>query len=257
VVYKINTPGIADLAVTNDQIATSTIEVTKLNANLLGALVPIGGIIMWSGTEDQIAGFPNWQLCDGSAISSGSLSGTNTPDLVGRFILGTDTYDTGEGRWEENITGDSNATGGSKDAIVVSHDHDVSNDSHNHGVSNDSHSHGDSFSVGRGTLAASTSGDASHTHTVEVPAGAAQGGGGNPNYWQGSQTISTQSNTGDHDHNISMSGSPSFTGSVSANSTGATIDNNSTGIIIDTEGSSGTNKNLPPYYSLAYIMRVA
>ena len=146
-VYQIDTPGLEDQAVTNDKIESGTIEINRLDATLAGALVPIGGIIMWSGTADQISGFPNWQLCDGSVINSGSLSGTNTPDLVGRFILGTDTYDTGEERWEETITGDDTASGGSKDAIVVTHNHGVSNDSHNHGVSNDSHTHSDTFQL--------------------------------------------------------------------------------------------------------------
>ena len=224
-VYQIDTPGLEDQAVTNDKIETGTIEINRLDATLAGALVPVGGIIMWSGTADQIAGFPNWQLCDGSAISSGSLSGTNTPDLVGRFILGTDTYDTGEGRWEETITGDDTPTGGSKDAIVVSHNHDVSNDSHNHGVSNDSHTHGDTFQLNNA--------QAFGYRTNTSPTDAVQGTGGNFAY-----------------------STPTLIGSVSANSTGIDIDNNSTGIDIDTEGSSGTNKNLPPYYSLAYIMRI-
>jgi hypothetical protein len=227
VVYQIDTPGLEDQAVTNDKIESGTIEINRLDATLAGALVPIGGIIMWSGTADQIAGFPNWQLCDGSAISSGSLSGTNTPDLVGRFILGTDTYDTGEGRWEETITGDDTPTGGSKDAIVVTHNHGVSNDSHNHGVSNDSHNHGDTFQL----------------NNVQS---------------FGYRTLfgnSGQDNIDTANQNFSYS-TPSLAGSVSANSTGIDIDNNSTGIDIDNEGSSGTNANLPPYYSLAYIMRI-
>ena len=244
-VYQLDTPGLEDLAVTTDKIDTAAVSTVQADDSINNALVPIKGIIMFSGTESEIPA--NWSLCDGT---------NGTPNLADKFIIAANSFSTGDNEWQSGVTGSNLATGGSKDAIVVSHDHDVSNDSHNHGVSNDSHSHGDSFSVGRGTLGASTSGDASHTHTVEVPAGAAQGGGGNPNYWQGSQTISTQSNTGDHDHNISMSGSPSFAGSVSANSTGATIDSNSTGITIDTEGSSGTNKNLPPYFAIAYIMRV-
>jgi hypothetical protein len=225
VVYQLDTPGIENQAVTNDKIETGTIEINRLDAALAGALVPVGGIIMWSGTKLQIDGFANWQLCDGSAILSGSLSGTNTPDLVGRFILGTSSYDTGQNRWEENITGGSNATGGSKDAIVVTHNHGVSNDSHNHGVSNDSHNHGNTFSL--------TGIQAFGYRTSTSPTDSVEGTGGNFAY-----------------------SSPGLTGSVSANSTGITIDNDSTGITIDNEGSSGTNKNLPPYYSLAYIIRI-
>ena len=224
-VYQLDTPGIENQAVTNEKIETGTIEINRLDAALAGALVPVGGIIMWSGTKLQIDGFANWQLCDGSSILSGSLSGSNTPNLVGRFILGTSSYDTGQNRWEENITGNSTATGGSKDAIVVTHNHGVSNDSHNHGVSNDSHSHGNTFAL--------TNVENFAYRSSNNPSDTIDGAGGNMAYR-----------------------TPGLSGSVSANSTGITIDNEDTGITIDNEGSSGTNKNLPPYYSLAYIMRI-
>ena len=210
-VYQIDTPGLEDQAVTNDKIESGTIEINRLDATLAGALVPIGGIIMWSGTADQISGFPNWQLCDGSVINSGSLSGSNTPDLVGRFILGTDTYDTGEERWEETITGDDTASGGSKDAIVVSHNHGVSNDSHNHGITDGGHAHN----------------------------------------FAGVRVESNQGQNGNDDNEAYDNGR-----TTSPQVTGISIDNNSTGITINNQGVSGTNANLPPYYSLAYIMRI-
>ena len=244
-VYQLDTPGLEDLAVTTEKIDTAAVSTAQADDSINNALVPVKGIIMFSGTESEIPG--NWALCNGS---------NGTPNLTNQFIIAASSFSAGDNEWKSNVTGSNLPSGGSKDAIVVTHNHDISNDSHNHGVSNDSHSHGDSFSVGRGSLGASTTGDASHTHSVVVPAGAAQGGGPDANYWRNSQTISTQSNTGDHDHTISMSGSPSISGSVSSNSTGITIDNDATGITIDNEGSSGTNKNLPPYFAIAYIMRV-
>jgi microcystin-dependent protein len=62
--------------------------------------VPSGGIILWSGS---IASIPaGWLLCNGSS---------GTPDLRDRFVIGAgSTYAVA-------------ATGGSKDAIVVSHSH--------------------------------------------------------------------------------------------------------------------------------------
>ena len=55
------------------------------------AAIPVGGIIMWYGALIDIPS--NWQLCDGSAISSGPLFGVgnNTPDLTNRFIIGADS----------------------------------------------------------------------------------------------------------------------------------------------------------------------
>ena len=50
-----------------------------------GGVVPIGGIIMWSGAVVDID--PHWALCDG---------GGTTPDLTDRFIVGAGgTYAVG------------------------------------------------------------------------------------------------------------------------------------------------------------------
>jgi len=75
------------------------------------SIIPAGVILMWSGS---IASVPSgWFLCDGN---------NSTPDLRSRFIVGAgSTYAV-------------NATGGSTDAIVVSHTHTatVSDPGHNH-----------------------------------------------------------------------------------------------------------------------------
>jgi hypothetical protein len=67
---------------------------------------------MWSGT---IASIPSgWFLCNGS---------NGTPDLRNRFVIGA-SVDSG-GQSVTTITGGNTKTGGSKDAIVVSHSHDI------------------------------------------------------------------------------------------------------------------------------------
>jgi hypothetical protein len=69
-----------------------------------------GMIMMWSGT---IATIPTgWLLCNGSS---------GTPDLRDKFIIGANA-DSG-GAAKTNITGSYTQTGGTKDAIVVSHTH--------------------------------------------------------------------------------------------------------------------------------------
>jgi hypothetical protein len=73
-------------------------------------IIPSGLISMWSGT---IATIPSgWLLCDGS---------NSTPDLRNRFIIGANADDAGVAK--TNITGSPTQTGGTKDAIVVSHTH--------------------------------------------------------------------------------------------------------------------------------------
>jgi microcystin-dependent protein len=78
-------------------------------------IIPSGVILMWSGS---IATIPaGWVLCDGS---------NSTPDLRNRFIVGAgSTY---------SVAG----TGGSADAIVVSHTHTGTTGAMN---SNATHSH--------------------------------------------------------------------------------------------------------------------
>ena len=82
-----------------------------------------GMIMMWSGT---IATIPSgWLLCNGSS---------GTPDLRNRFVIGAFLDDSGTAK--TTITGSATQTGGSKDAIVVSHTHtassSVSDPGHNH-----------------------------------------------------------------------------------------------------------------------------
>lgn len=133
-----------------------------------------GMILMWSGS---IVSIPSgWALCDGTS---------GTPNLVDRFIVcAGSTYAVG-------------ATGGSANAIVVSHTH----------------------------TATSTVTDPGHNHTL-IASQEAVGAGGDTGYRNGSGTTGT-------------------------NTTGITV-----ATTIASSGSSGTNANLPPYYALAYIMKL-
>ena len=68
-------------------------------AESTAGLVPVGGIIMWSGT---IAGIPvNWFLCNGA---------NGTPDLRDKFIVGATSDDAGVAK--SNIEGVLKSTGG-------------------------------------------------------------------------------------------------------------------------------------------------
>lgn len=148
--------------------------------------IPVGGIILWSGS---IASIPaNWQLCNGT---------NGTPDLRNTFVVGAAVDSSGEAN--TTITTSTTKTGGSKDAVLVSHSHFVAN--------TDSIGGSSSF----GTL-------------------------------NSSQTMSRTVGSG--------SGSD-FTYGLGGTTTTATVGNT------NTAGSSATNANLPPYYALAYIMRIA
>lgn len=61
--------------------------VTPTHTQMNQALVPIGGIIMWSGSAASVP--TGWRLCDGGTVSRSDGSGNITvPDLRNKFILG-------------------------------------------------------------------------------------------------------------------------------------------------------------------------
>jgi hypothetical protein len=145
---------------------TSTTQVAS-TAFVTANSVPSGAILLWSGS---VASIPTgFVICDGT---------NSTPDLRNRFVVGAgSTYSVDD-------------TGGSADAVVVSHTHTVTDPGHNHSVPN-----------------------------------------------SGSQNNSFDS------------------GTTVGNDTTGTSGTATTGISIASAGESGTNKNLPPYYALAYIMK--
>ena len=166
-------------------LTTPTAAADAANKSYVDTSIPIGGIIMWSGS---IATIPtNWKLCDGA---------NNTPNLTNKFVIGA-IVDSGSTA-ATNITGNATQSGGNKDAIVVSHSHGVT--------------------------------DPGHTHN--------------------------QLNGQDNDY-LDGTGGINARRASKGNYQGTIIINNTTGITIKTEGESGTNKNLPPYYALAFIMRVS
>ena len=124
--------------------------------------VPIGSIIMWWGSTGSIPS--GWSLCDGTTVN-----GYATPDLRDKFVIGAgSSYAV-------------NATGGSKDAVVVE-----------------------------------------HNHTTNIDGGHVIPGNGGSTYPYG--------------------GAGSYSSTVFS---------------MQNEGVSGTDKNLPPYHALCYIMRTS
>lgn len=88
---------------------TNTTQVAT-TAFVLANSIPSGLISMWSGS---IASIPSgWVLCNGS---------NSTPDLRNKFIIGAHSDTAGVAY--TTVTGSNTTTGGTKDAIVVSHTH--------------------------------------------------------------------------------------------------------------------------------------
>jgi hypothetical protein len=119
----------------NLQIAT-----TAFVTNAIATTVPSGVIVMWSGSVASVPG--GWFLCNGF---------NNTPDLRNRFIVGAgNTYAVA-------------ATGGSANAVVVSHDH----------------------------TATSTVTDPGHAHIYNTKAGTQPQSGSSTQCWNGDRNATT------------------------------------------------------------------
>ena len=215
-VYQLDTPGLEDQAVTTQKIDTGAVTLERAAASVTNALVPIKGIIMFSGTAAEVPA--NWSLCDGS---------NGTPDLRNKFVISSQSYDTGDNRWETNITGTGTATGGSKDSHLPSHTHGI-NTSGNATLTDPGHNHG---------ITEPNSGNG-HKHSISF----------------------TNTDSGFGRSEESGSGGQAGTNDTNFSTTGITIDDNTTGITLggstESQGSSNVNQNLPPYFALAFIMRV-
>jgi hypothetical protein len=187
----------ANTGTNNTQIATTAFVQTALAGGF-----PSGGIVLWSGS---IAAIPSgWALCNGS---------NGTPDLRNRFVVGAGSSYAVD------------ATGGSADAIAVSHTHTFSATTgsagaHQHFVAGGTYSGGNSGSL-----------ESNPNNTLKV----GDNLGGNQNQYN-LQSVTTAADKGKTDsagaHTHTVSGTTAST------------------------GSSGTNANLPPYFALAYIMKL-
>lgn len=165
------------------------------NAPTTSPAIPSGGIIIWSGSTGSVPA--TWFLCDGT---------NGTPDLRDRFIIGAgNTYAV-------------NATGGTADAIVVSHTHTATSVVTDPGHDHATHGQGTIFDSGTGASYYLSNSDNSFS------------GGGGASFGR-SLTVDTDMKT-------------------SNTTTGVTVATTNA-----SAGVSGTNANLPPYYALAYIMK--
>ena len=179
--------------------------------------IPIGGIILWSGAQNAIP--TNWNLCDGT---------NGTPDLRGQFVIGAGgSYNVG------------NTGGESEHTLTVNE-----MPSHNHTFTGNSHTH----SLNLEGLTTSSNG--AHTHTFQSENGwkpfndlnhIGDGIGYSLNFYSYGNYNPIQS-AGKHTHTISGSG---------------TIDSTVATGTISNVGGSQPHNNLPPYYALCYIMKIA
>ena len=201
--------------------------------------VPSGIIVMWSGTHNNIP--KGWNLCDGT---------NGTPDLRDRFIVGSgNKYSIGD-------------TGGSDSVTLTTSQ--LPRHSHGSGTlgtgSAGSHSHGS------GTLKTSTSGSHSHTgstntsgshsHTISLygtGTWTANVSGRGDNDSPISKSTST---SGSHSHSLSINSAGSHSHTISGSTSSGGSHSHSISGSTSSTGSGQAHENRPPYYALAYIMKL-
>ena len=235
---KLDTDAVTTIKIKDKQITTA-----KLADSVGNFFFPIGGIIMWSGGAATIP--PNFRLCDGQ---------NGTPDLRGRFIVGAGgpytpgdtggfnqvtlteaqlaTHNHGDGTYGTDANEHAHGTG----TLVMdtnSHQHPAGD----YGTSEHNHKHNYSY--------ASAGGSGSELEQEGRPDGARlQGRTGETSPIDHSHTVTGNSGLNEHAHQISGS---------TANHTHS---HDITGVSGDS-GSSQPHENRPPYYALAYIMKVS
>lgn len=198
-------------------------KITDLVNFIKDNCIEVGMMMMWSGTIDSIPA--RWALCDGN---------NGTPDLTDKFVIGAgDTYAVGAfgGAVSHNHAATVAAAG--------AHTHSAESGEHTLTVDEIPSHHHQMIATAGGTQVPfnstadtdspimadyDTGGDAKYSLRGRLGAtgdraGTSQVGGGQPHSHSGGTT----SENGSHTHSITVDG----------------------------------NSNLPPYYALAFIMKVA
>ena len=161
------------------------------NLNVTGSfnLLPRGTIVAFNGKEAP----EGWAICNGTTVKDSNNEDYVTPDLKGRFIYGYNNSRFGE-------------TGGSKDAIVVTHNHGGST------TEAGKHQH--------------------HYNDIYMFEHKDRGGGSH----------GSQGSDNDNEHEYTRGKHTDH------------VENHSH--TISSDGESGTDKNLPPYVILLYIIKL-
>jgi len=203
--------------------------IVSASHHTLNGAVPIGGIILWSGTTGNIPA--GWVLCAGQTVARSDGAGNIVaPNLRDRFVVGAGNA------YAVNAVGGAQAQPGSTD-WHNGHAHNASTDAqgtHNHGGFTGN------FTLGISHMP-------SHSHSISLnavgvaasaPAVAYAQSGGTGS----SITTNSQGGSDPHRHSIGNDGSHAHNVSVAL------------------DGSHWHNVSIPdvrpPFYALAYIMKI-
>lgn len=238
------------------------------------AIIPIGAMMMYGGAAVPSGG--RWAFCNGAELETSaypllfavlanlySPPGTpagrfHLPNLIDRFPIGRST------------TAPIGTTGGSRDAVAVTHAHSIN---HSHGTVGSTNQSGDHTHIMdhyHSAISGATSVEAQgHHHAFRGAAIATAGGGlGTVAVADDSLTgfpyvANSSGQSGNHQHTLSgTTNYASQTNSAWQFTSGVTAGHSHnvdipayTGTSAST-GVTGVDANLPPFISISYIMRV-
>ena len=214
-----------------EAIADNELEASQLSSNLVNSFVPIGGIIMWSGTVAEAEALTNWRICDGQ---------NGTPDLRDKFVLGVGS----SGAASTANKGDTNNNNSITltEGQMPSHNHNITDNGHSHTINNHTHP--------SGTLAGSNT----HNHNFK-----GVGGNDHNDSERNAVVMRNDSNTMYTSHSGSGVQSKTISVSISGN-TGNPSDRGTnsvtTGITSQTQGNDESIDIRSAFLALCYIIRV-
>jgi len=241
-----------------DKVAASTTDnlaALDANGNLKdsgfpgNATVPSGGIIMWSGLISAIP--TGWALCDGN---------NTTPDLRDRFIVGAGST------YSRNDTGGTNSVTLTENEMP-SHNHSMNSaGSHSHSMDGaGAHSHSMN-SAGEHDHGGNTEQDTASGSFSAVSNNGFSGANGvfsvdnqitDINNLQGGTTgFNSVSINYTHNHAISSDGDHTHTINAVTDHTHNINNSGSHSHTINNTGGDGSHENRPPYFALAFIMKL-
>jgi len=240
-------------------------------------IFPSGGIMMWKGSVGSIP--TGWALCDGN---------NGTPDLRNRFIVGAgNSYVVGDTGGASSVT--------LTEAQMPAHNHTTNSaGGHSHSASTGSagsHNHGGytgyfqptTSSAGSHSHSGSTNTTGSHQHYIAYSGSsgsiltassstyvAVKGTAGDTYQLRGTSISPNRgltNSTGNHSHSLSINRNGAHTHTItnhrhSIGSDGAhthSVTVNSAGAhthTVNNTGGGGSHENRPPYYALAFIMKL-
>ena len=123
-----------------EAIGDNELDASSLTTNLTNSFVPVGGIIMWSGTVAAAEALTNWAICDGA---------NGTPDLRDRFVLGVGSSSNPSTASKGDDAGSNSIQ--LTEGQMPQHNHDFTDPGHGHGITDPGHFHTTLDGVGRST----------------------------------------------------------------------------------------------------------